>query len=302
MPRTALLFPGQGAQYVGMAVELVQRSRVAEALFDQARGVLGYDLLRLCREGPAERLNATDVSQPAIFVSSLAAYAHWRQEGGEAAETIVAAAGLSLGEYTALTAAGAWSFAEGLRLVQARGQAMQAAAEAAPSGMVSVLGLEVAEVEELVAEARGGNQVLQIANYLCPGNLVVSGSQAAVERLEQLATARGIRTVRLAVAGAFHTPLMQPAEARLAAALAPLPIQPPRFPVWSNVDAQPHTDPAQIRSLLIRQVTAPVRWEETLRGLLASGVERFYEIGPGRVLAGLLKRVNRKAEVINIPA
>lgn len=300
MPRTALLFPGQGAQYVGMAGELVKRSAAARALFEQSRELLGYDLLEVCLNGPAERLNATDISQPAIYVASLTAYQQWQQESG-AAEEITAAAGLSLGEYTALTVAGWCSFAQGLAVVQERGRAMQAAAEAAPSAMASVLGLQENEVEELVAEVRG-DEVLQIANYLCPGNLVVSGHRAAVERLEQLAQGRGIRTVRLAVAGAFHTPLMQPAQPRLAAALAAIRGQPLHFPVWSNVDARPHTDPQEIPELLVRQVTAPVRWEETLRRLLEAGVERFYEIGPGRVLAGLLKRINRRAEIINIVA
>jgi [acyl-carrier-protein] S-malonyltransferase len=215
---------------------------------------------------------------------------------------VVAAAGLSLGEYTALAYAGALTFDDGLRVVQARGRAMQAAAEATPSGMVSVLGLELPEVEALAIEARGAD-TLEVANYLCPGNTVLSGSLAAVERVEQLAAQKGgIRTVRLAVAGAFHTPLMRPADERLAEALAGVTISPPAVPVWSNVDAKPHTDPAEIRGLLVRQVLAPVRWEDTVRGLLAAGVERFYEIGPGRVLAGLLKRVNRKADVRNVTA
>jgi [acyl-carrier-protein] S-malonyltransferase len=299
MVQTALLFPGQGAQYVGMAAELIQQSAAARTLFDQAQEILGYDLLKLCLEGPAERLHATDVSQPAIYVASLAAYEHWRQEVGDI--TVTAVAGLSLGEYTACTVAGLWSFADGLRLVQERGRAMQAAAEAAPSAMVSVLGLQTNEVEELIAETRG-QDILQIANYLCPGNLVVSGSLAAVERLEQLTQSRGIRTVRLAVAGAFHTPLMQSAQSRLASALNQVSWHTPRYPVWSNVDARPHTDPAEVQRLLVQQLTAPVRWEETIRALLEAGVERFYEIGPGRVLAGLLKRIHRKAEVINIAA
>jgi [acyl-carrier-protein] S-malonyltransferase len=179
---------------------------------------------------------------------------------------------------------------------------MQAAAEATPSGMVSLLGLEIADIEVLVSEARAAG-TLEIANYLCPGNTVLSGALPAIERVEQLAAARGgIRTVRLAVAGAFHTNLMKPADERLAEALARASIAAPRIPVWSNVDARPHTEAAEIRPLLVKQVVSPVRWEETIRGLLADGVERFYEIGPGRVLAGLLKRVNRKADIRNISA
>jgi [acyl-carrier-protein] S-malonyltransferase len=302
MPRTAFLFPGQGAQVVGMAGALCQSLPTAQALFDRAAAILGYDLLALCVNGPAERLNATDVSQPAIFVASLAALEQLKVSEPEALSAVVATAGLSLGEYTALVYAGAMTFDAGLAVVQARGRAMQAAAEATPSGMVGVLGLEVSDIEVLLSEARSAGK-LDIANYLCPGNTVLSGALPAIERLEQLAVEKGgIRTIRLTVAGAFHTDLMKPADARLAEALAATTITPPVVPVWSNVDAQPHIDPAEIRSLLVRQVLSPVKWEETIRGLLAAGVERFYEIGPGRVLAGLLKRVNRKADIRNIAA
>ena len=302
MPQTAFLFPGQGAQTVGMAGALCQSLPAAKALFDRAATILGYDLLTVCVNGPADRLNATDVSQPAIFVAGLAALEQLKATEPDALSEVVAAAGLSLGEYTALVYAGAMTFEDGLRVVQARGRAMQAAAEATPSGMVSVLGMEIPDIEVLLSEARSAGTI-QIANYLCPGNTVLSGAIPAIERIEQLAVERGgIRTIRLAVAGAFHTDLMKPADLRLAEALRDAAIHPPAVPVWSNVDANPHTDPAEIRSLLVRQVVSPVRWEETIRGLLAQGVERFYEIGPGRVLAGLLKRVNRKADIRNITA
>ncbi len=302
MSRTALLFPGQGAQTVGMAGPLCASLPAARALFDRASTLLGYDLLDRCVNGPAERLDATDVSQPAIFVASLAALEQLKATEPDAVSGVAATAGLSLGEYTALVFAGALSFEDGLKVVQARGQAMQAAAEASPSAMVSVLGAELPAVESLVAEARGAD-TLEIANYLCPGNTVISGSLAAIERAEKIAAERGgARTIRLAVAGAFHTHLMKPADEKLAAALAAVTITPPAVPVWSNVDAKPHTDPAEIRGLLVRQVISPVKWEDTLRGLLAEGVDRFYEIGPGRVLAGLMKRVNRKTEVKNVTA
>jgi len=302
MPRTAFLFPGQGAQAVGMGAALCEASPAARELFARASAVLGYDLLAVCAAGPADRLNATDVSQPAIFAASLAALEHLRATEPDAAADVVAAAGLSLGEYTALVFAGALSFADGLKVVKARGEAMQAAAEATPSGMIALLGPELAEVESLVAEARAAG-TLEIANYLCPGNTVVSGVRAAVERVEQLCRERGgIKATRLSVAGAFHTAIMKPADAALAAALAGVELRPPAVPVWSNVDARPHTDPAEIRDLLVRQVVSPVRWEDTTRGLLAAGVERFYEIGPGRVLAGLMKRVHRKADFRNVPA
>src|SRR5262245_4547173 len=210
MPRTAFLFPGQGAQTVGMAAALCQALPAAAELFQRASNVLGYDLLGVCTNGPAERLNATDVSQPAIFVASLAALEQLKAAEPDAAASVVATAGLSLGEYTALAFAGALSFEEGLKVVQARGRAMQDAAEATPSGMVSILGLEVPEVGALVIEARGPD-TLEVANLLCPGNTVVSGSVAAIDRLEQLGVQKGgLRTVRLAVAGAFHTHLMKP--------------------------------------------------------------------------------------------
>jgi len=302
MPRTAFLFPGQGAQTVGMAGALCQSLPAAADLFQRASAILGYDLLGVCVNGPAERLNTTDVSQPAIFVASLAALAQLKATEPDTLQSVVATAGLSLGEYTALAFAGALSFEEGVKLVQARGRAMQDAAEATPSGMVSVLGLEVPDVEALVLEVRG-TDTLEIANLLCPGNTVVSGAKGAIERFEQLCVQKGgIRTVRLAVAGAFHTQLMKPADEKLAAALASVSLKAPSVPVWSNVDAKPHTDPGEIRELLVRQVLSPVRWEDTLRGLFADNVDRFYEIGPNRVLAGLIKRVQRKADIRNIPA
>lgn len=299
--KTAFLFPGQSAQSVGMGKDLAANLPAAAELFARASAVLGYDLLDVCVNGPAERLNATDVSQPAIFVASFAALEQLKATDPGAVDSVVATAGLSLGEYTALVFAGALTFEDGLKVVKARGEAMQAAALATPGGMVAVIGPDVAEVQALVAEARGPH-ALEVANLLCPGNTVVSGSLAAIDEVCRLAEAKQFRIARLPVAGAFHTALMKPADEALAAALAGATLTPARLPVWSNVDAQPHTDPAEFRQLLVRQVLSPVRWEETLRGLLAAGVERFYEIGPGRVLAGLLKRVHRKAELVNIPA
>ena len=264
--------------------------------------MLGYDLADVCWNGPKERLDATVVSQPALFVASLAALEALRQDEPDAVNHCVAAAGLSLGEYTALAFAEALSFTDGLRVVKARGEAMQAAADATPGGMVSVLGLEASAVEALCAEVAPTAGPIRVANLLCPGNTVVSGAAAACEALEKQVELKGGRTIRLAVAGAFHTPFMKPADEALAAALAGVKIQPPRVPVWSNVDARPHTDPDEIRDLLVRQVLHPVLWEQTMRGLLADGCDRFYEIGPGRVLAGLLKRVHRKAECVNVAA
>ena len=301
MPKLAFLFPGQGAQYVGMAQSLGDQFTAARKLFDEAAAILGYDLLEICAKGPKEKLDSTAVSQPAIYVASLAALESLRAQTPGIEADCIATAGLSLGEYTALAFAGVLSFADGLRLVKTRGEAMQAASNATPSGMVSVLPLPVDKVEELCAKARAVGMI-QIANLLCPGNTVVSGTKAACDEIEKHAAEAGAKTIRLAVAGAFHTDIMKPADQTLAAALAKTTLQPARLPVWSNVDAKPHTDPAEIRGLLVRQVLQPVQWETTMRGLLALGVEKFYEIGPQRVLAGLLKRVDRKMECVNVQA
>jgi len=301
MLRAAILFPGQGAQTVGMGQALVSTLPAARDLFTRASDILGYDLAELCANGPAEKLNATDISQPAIYVASLAALEQLKSDMPEVLDAIVATAGLSLGEFTALTFAGAISFEDGVRVVQARGAAMQAAAEATAGGMVAVLGLELGEVEALVAEAREAG-IIQVANILCPGNTVVSGAASAIDEVCRIAETRGLRTARLAVAGAFHTDLMKPADEALANALKTITFAVPRIPVWSNVDAKPHTNPDEIRALLVQQVLNPVLWEESIRGLLADGVERFYEVGPGRVLASLMKRIHRKADMHNVSA
>ncbi|TWU21961.1 ACP S-malonyltransferase [Bythopirellula polymerisocia] len=303
MTKTAFLFPGQGAQSVGMGAALASSLPKARGLFDRAADILGYDLLELCTSGPPEKLNSTVHSQPALFVCSLAALEKLKQDSPEVVEACSASAGLSLGEYTAMVFAGAMKFDAALRVVQVRGQAMQDASDAAPSGMVSVLGLDRAQVEELVDQARGAD-VLQLANFLCPGNIVVSGSKSACERITPLAEEAGaMKVIPLAVAGAFHTPLMQPAVERLQAALADVDIVTPRIPVVSNVDARPHEDPAEIRSLLERQVLEPVLWENSIQWLIGEfGIESCYEIGPGRVLRGLMKRISRKLPFESVEA
>lgn len=301
--KTAFLFPGQGAQTVGMGAELAGSLPEAKALFDRAAEILGYDLLALCSEGPADKLNSTVHSQPALFVCSLAALEQLKKDSPEIVENCAITAGLSLGEYTALVFAGAMEFEAGLRLVQIRGQAMQDASDAIASGMVSILGMEREQIETLCAEARG-EEVLQVANMLCPGNIVVSGSKAACERVAPLAESAGaMKVIPLTVAGAFHTPIMQPAVERLTAALADVEIKPPRIPVVSNVDAKTHENPEEIRSLLVQQVVNPVLWEKSMRWLIDDfGVEQCYEIGPGRVLRGLLKRIARKLPCESISA
>ena len=294
MTKIAFLFPGQGAQTVGMGRELVERLPAARRLFDSAREILGYDLAQLCATGPADELDSTVYSQPALFVTSLAALESLREQSPDVVLACEAAAGLSLGEYTAMVFAGAMDFEVGLRVVQARGAAMHEAADAQPSGMVSILGLERGQVQELCDQARGDG-VLEIANLLCPGNIVISGTNDACERAAQLAEKMGaMKAIPLAVAGAFHTQIMQPAVERLAAALADAPLRKPTIPVISNVDAQPHTDPDEMRALLIKQVVSPVRWEDSMRYLLSQGYDQFYEVGPGRTLRGLMKRIDRK--------
>jgi [acyl-carrier-protein] S-malonyltransferase len=302
MSKVAFLFPGQGAQAVGMGRELAREVPAASELFDRANEILGFDLRVVCFEGPAEALEATDVSQPAIFVASLAALEGLRVSNPELIEACAGAAGLSLGEYTALVFAGALDFETGLRIVRRRGEVMQAAAMATPSGMASILGLDEAAVDELCRRVAPQGRLWK-ANLLGPGNIVVSGEDAAMAQVDAVATELGAaRVVALKVAGAFHSPLMHPADEQLAEVLAQAPLAPPRIPVYSNVDAQPHSAPDDLRRTLVAQVIGGVRWEDSMRAMLADGFDSFHEIGPGRVLAGLLKRIDRKVPCANVPA
>ena len=276
-----------------MGKRLAESLSAARQLYDRAADVLGYDLAKLCFQGPAEELDSTVYSQPAIFVTSLAALESLRAESPDVVLGCEATAGLSLGEYTAMVFAGVMDFEDGLMLVQRRGAAMQEAADATPGGMVSILGLERVEVESLCEKARDG-EILKIANLLCPGNIVISGSLAACERAAEMAQSQGaMKAMPLAVAGAFHTEIMRPADQRCAEALADVPMRKPRIAVVSNVDALPHDDPEQMRQILVRQILQPVRWEESMRYLLQQGFDQFYEVGPGRVLRGLLRRIDR---------
>jgi len=301
MSNIAFLFPGQGAQTVGMAQELVEQLPTVAALFAQASEILGYDLALLCAKGPAEKLNTTDHSQPALFVASLAALESLKVSDPQTVDACTATAGLSLGEYTALVFAGVMSFEDGLRVVQQRGSAMQAAAQQADSTMVSLLGLSTDDVQQLVDSCREDGEVLQIANYLCPGNIVVSGSRTACERIQVAAVEAGaMKAIPLAVAGAFHTDVMQAAVEPLRQVLENVAINAPRIPVISNVDASVHSDPEIIRQHLVQQVVSPVRWEESMGTLLNQGIEQFYEVGPGRVLRGLLRRIARKTPCENV--
>ncbi|MDX1963167.1 MAG: ACP S-malonyltransferase [Pirellulales bacterium] len=295
---TAFLFPGQGAQTVGMGRADFDSSLVAKDLFQKASQILGYDLANLCFEGPAQKLDTTSFSQPALYVTSLAALAVLREKQPDLVEKVSITAGLSLGEYPALVFAGVMDFADGLRIVAERGAAMQAAADAVPSGMVSILGLDRPQVETICHDAAAGS-VLAVANLLCPGNIVISGEKAALARASELAAERGaMKVIPLAVAGAFHTELMQGAVTRLRGALESVTLRPPRIPVVSNVDALPHSDVVEIRNLLVRQVCSPVLWENSQRYILGTGVTTCWEVGPGRVLRGLLKRIDRKLECL----
>jgi [acyl-carrier-protein] S-malonyltransferase len=301
MAKRVFLFPGQGAQSVGMAGALCEAFAPARALFNQAADILGCDLLSLCVNGPKDRLDSTVVSQPVIYVASLAALEQLKATEPDIVNECVATAGLSLGEYTALTFAGVLAFEDGLRLVQKRGEAMQAAADAKPGSMVSVLLLEQAKVETIVAEAASLGFV-RIANFLCPGNLVVSGDKAACDEVDRRATEAGAKTIRLAVAGAFHTPLMGTAVEVLTQALSSVKLHEMRVPVYANVTAKAYQSLDEIKPTLARQVVEPVLWEASMRNLLEMGADSFCEIGPGKVLAGLLKRINRKIECRNLLA
>ncbi len=294
MPKSALIFPGQGAQTVGMGSGLLQRSQSARELFAQASQILGYDLSALCISGPESELNLTVHSQPALFVHSVAALTDFLEQRPEVGDSIATVAGLSLGEYSALYAAGALSFENGVRLVAARGTAMQSAATAVPSGMGSLLGLDREQVEALCDATRVPGEILQVANLLCPGNIAISGHLASLDRCEAAAAEAGAKFIRLSVAGAFHTDIMSPAIAPLASAVEQANLTDARIPLVSNVDALSHQSSSEFATLLARQIVSPVLWERSLRAMIAEGVEQFYEIGAGRVLTSTLKRVDRK--------
>ncbi|MFQ5430215.1 MAG: ACP S-malonyltransferase [Phycisphaerae bacterium] len=301
MSQTAIIFPGQGAQTVGMGRDVAAVSQAARDVFAQADDLLHSDLSKRCFEGPADRLNATDVSQPAIFVTSVAIWRALEERGQCRTWDIRATAGLSLGEYTALHVAGRLGFEDGLKLVAERGRLMQAAAEASAGGMVSVMGLDEAAVRKLCEEA-AGDDVLVPANFNCPGQIVISGASVACERAVALAEKYGARAVPLTVAGAFHSPLMAPAVAGLRTALEAVEIRQGRFPVVSNVSADYHADSDGVRDLLRRQVAQPIRWQASIERLIAEGCERFVEVGPGRVLTGLMRKINRGVTARNYSA
>ncbi len=298
MNTKAAVFPGQGAQSVGMGLDLVEVSPAARLVYERANAVVGYDLSNLCFHGPAEKLEQTDIQQPAIFVTSVAFFEAYLERGGRRDE-FGFFGGLSLGEYTALYAAGAFDFQTGLRLVRRRGELMQQAATACRGGMASLIGAEEADARTICDAAREG-EVLAPANLTCPGQVVISGHLAAVQRAIKVAESRGHKAVQLAVAGAFHSALMQPAADGLAAALAESTLAPPRSRVVRNVDAAYHATVADVRAGLAAQLTSPVLWQRDVERMIADGADTFVEFGPGRVLTGLLRKINRNVKGVNI--
>ncbi|MCM1370177.1 MAG: ACP S-malonyltransferase [Candidatus Amulumruptor caecigallinarius] len=282
----AYVFPGQGAQFVGMGKDLYDNNAEAKALFEKANEILGFRITDLMFNGTEEDLKQTKVTQPAIFLHSVLLA---KSLGDEFKPDMVA--GHSLGEFSALVAAGALSFEEGLKLVSKRAMAMQKACEMRPSTMAAVLALPDEKVEELCAEV---DDVVAPANYNCPGQVVISGTIEGIDAAcEKMLAAGAKRAMKLKVGGAFHSPLMQPAQEELAEAIATAEFSTPRCPIYQNVDGKPHTDPAEIKENLIKQLTAPVRWTQDVEHMTADGADEFIELGPGNVLQGLVKKINR---------
>lgn len=297
--KTALLFPGQGAQFVGMGKDVVEQFPQAKELFAKANDIVGYDLAQCCFDGPQDKLNATTVSQPAIFVVSAALLDIINASPNPLKPDVTA--GLSLGEYTALYAAGLISFEDALQLVQKRGNAMQAAADNSDGSMVSILGLDEVQVISLCEEASQG-ELLVAVNFNCPKQIVLSGATGACRRAADLAEKHGaMKAVPLSVAGAFHSEMMNPAAEELGEALANCPIKEAAdIKVIANINTEYYQDADAVRNGLVRQLIQPILWQKCMEKLLAAGVENFYEIGPGRVLTGLMKRINRRTKVTNI--
>ena len=291
---TALLFAGQGSQMVGMGKDLAESFPAAQSIFNRANEVLGYDLAKVCFEGPDDALTQTKNAQPGIFLISWAALEILKSQVPSLKPE--AMAGLSLGEFTALTAAGVMSLEDGLKVVRQRGQFMQEACEATDGGMAAIIGLDEEATREVCEEAG-----VELANLNCPGQLVISGASAAIEQACELAKEKGAkRALPLTVAGAYHSRLMKSAGPKLEAALREVPLNLPNVPVISNVTAQPHATSGEILNRLVEQVTSPVRWEASIRHLIDQDFTRFIELGPGSALTGFMRRIDRRLEIHNV--
>ena len=294
MSKTALLFAGQGAQVTGMGKDLAEKFPSAKAWFDRANAALGYDLAKICFEGPEADLTKTENAQPGIFLVSWVCFQLLKEQVPNL--KFDATAGLSLGEFTALTAAGAMSFEDGLRVVRQRGRFMQEACETTKGGMAAIIGLDEVLTREVCAEAG-----VVLANLNCPGQLVISGEAEKIAKACELAKAKGAkRALPLPVAGAYHSPLMASAQVKLQSELAKIKISPPVVPVISNVTAAAHGSAPEISARLVEQVTSSVLWENSMRALLAQGFTRFIELGPGTALSGFMKRIDKTAQMLNV--
>jgi [acyl-carrier-protein] S-malonyltransferase len=292
----AILFPGQGSQSPGMGKELFERFPVARQVFEEADEALDFAISRLCFAGPAEELQLTENTQPAILTVSVAAFRALK-ETGVAAPAFVA--GHSLGEYSALVAAGALSLSDAVRTVRARGRYMQEAVPVGTGAMAAVIGGELSKIQRVCEEA-AGSQVCSIANNNSPNQVVIAGNTEAVDRAVELLNGIAKRVIKLKVSAPFHCALMKPAQDRLAADLERLTFNEPAMPVVTNVDARPATAPGELRNALVRQVSAPVRWLESMQLLMGEGVNSFVEVGPGKVLSGLMRQTNRDVKMLNV--